>query len=83
MPAVATDLVRNESLTNETQVTLSWTAPDDNGGSPITGYIVELKSGDNITEVGNVTDTSFTYTDVVAGGTYFFKVKAENLVGTS
>ena len=42
MPAVPTDLTRDDEKTDRTQVTFSWTAPDD-GGSSIIGYTVELE----------------------------------------
>ena len=41
MPAVPTDLTRDDEKTDTTKVSFSWTAPDD-GGSTITGYFVEL-----------------------------------------
>ena len=76
-------MTRDDALTDTTQVTFSWTAPED-GGTPIIGYIVELDQGDNdFTQVGIVTDTSFTDHNVTAGTTYEFRVKAQNLVGFS
>ena len=46
---------------------------------------MELSSGGNTTYVGNTTatDPSFTYTQVDAGVSYNFNVKAQNVVGTS
>jgi len=38
VPAVPTDLSEDESLTDDTKVTFTWTAPTDDGGSPITSF---------------------------------------------
>ena len=67
-----TDLTRDGTLTDTTQVTFTWSAPTDDGGSPITGYSVELNQGGTFTEVGTTaaTVTSLTYKNVDAGVTY-------------
>ena len=62
------------------QATVSFTAPADNGGSPITGYIVTSSPG-NITATG--TGTTITVTGLTNGITYTFTVKAVNAVGNS
>lgn len=65
------------------RVTLTWSAPPDDGGSPITNYNVYrgiVSGGELILEtVGNV----LTYTDtlVINGVTYYYKVSAKNDVG--
>ena len=66
-------------------VFLSWNAPSNNGGSPITNYKI-YKSTSSGTEslfatFGNV--TSFNDTSVTNGQTYFYKVSAVNSVGES
>lgn len=64
-------------------VTLTWDRPDDDGGSPITGYNIYRGTAEGylvlLTTIGNVT----TYTDdeVVNGQTYWYKVSAVNAVG--
>lgn len=60
------------------QTTITFTAPSDNGGSPITGYVVTSSPG-NITATG--TGTTITVTGLTNGTTYTFTVKALNSVG--
>lgn len=65
-----------------TSVTVTWTAPADNGGSPITGY--EVGYGTNSTTPSTIiTATSpKAITGLTPGTTYFFWVRAINAVGT-
>lgn len=60
------------------EATISFTAPSDHGGSPITGYIVTSSPG-NITATG--TGTTITVTGLSNGTTYTFTVKAVNAAG--
>jgi hypothetical protein len=60
------------------EATISFTAPTDNGGSTITGYVVTPNPG-NITATG--TGTSITVTGLSNGTTYTFTVKAVNVLG--
>ena len=66
-----------------TSMTVNWTAPADNGGSPITAYRVVLLQQDTEIDEKNVTDP-VTKTCVFAGlrkGTiYSLKVSARNFV---
>ncbi len=62
------------------QATVSFTPPSDNGGSPITGYIVIANPG-NITVSGS--GTSITITGLTNGTDYTFIVKAINSAGMS
>ena len=70
---------------SSSQISLSWTAPTDNGGSPITGYKIyrSTSSGTETAYVnlGNV--NSYTNTIVTPGVTYFYKVAAINALGVS
>ncbi len=63
--------------------TMTWTAPESNGGSPITGYKVTPylngTTAQSPTTVGNVTST--TVTGLTAGSGYTFTVIAVNAVG--
>ncbi len=60
------------------KATVSFTAPADNGGRPITGYVVTSSPG-NITAAG--TGTTITVTGLTNGTAYTFTVKAVNEVG--
>ncbi len=70
-------------------VTLSWTAPTDDGGSPITGYNIYVgptPNGESTIAVNLntlITGTSFTVGSLTNGQTYYFKVEAMNAVGAS
>jgi len=61
------------------QAVVSFTAPTDNGGSPITGYLVTSSPGD-IEASG--TGTAVTVTGLTNGTTYTFTIKAVNEAGT-
>src|SRR5690242_547053 len=73
---------------SSSQVNLSWSAPSDNGGSAITGYMIE-RSQDNgntwTTIISNTGSTSTTYsnTGLSPSTTYTYRVSAINSVGTS
>jgi titin len=71
---------------SSTQVNLSWTAPANNGGAPITGYKIESKSGSGsyTTIVSNTgsTSTAYSNTGLTTGTTYTYKVSAISNVGT-
>ena len=68
------------------QVDLSWTAPADNGGSPITGYRIEAStdgtSWSDLVADTETTNTSFSYTTLNTG-TMHYRVSAINAIGTS
>ena len=68
-------------------VVLSWTAPTDDGGSPITGYRVQVYEGASGTPSGTPLDSpgtgrTLTVTGLTNGTTYRFDVAAVNAVGT-
>ena len=65
---------------------LEWNAPDSDGGSPITNYVVEMRqSGETKWKVVNkdekVTETSFTVKDIKWTKEHEFRVTAENKAG--
>jgi titin len=85
-PAPPTGLVATSA--SATQINLSWSAPSNNGGSPITGYKIEYKigsSGTYSTLVANTVNTAVTYshTGLTAGQTYTYRVSAINSIGPS
>ena len=64
------------------EVTLTWQAPANDGGSSITGYQVRYRQADteNYSSWRNVTGTSTTVTGLENGVTYEFQVRAVNSV---
>jgi len=85
-PSSPTALVA--TATSSSQISLSWTAPTNNGGSPIIGYKIERESpvgaGFSVL-VANTSSTAVTYVDnsLNANTTYNYRVSAINSVGTS
>ena len=63
-------------------LTISWTEPDDDGGSPITGYAVTLTPGGKTCKVDANTN-SCDISGLTIGTSYVAKVVAINGVGTS
>lgn len=67
-------------------VTITWKAPDSDGGSPITNYVVEIKvAGETKWKVMNkgevTTDTTYTIKGLSADKEVEFRVSAENKAG--
>ncbi len=67
-------------------ISLAWQKPSYDGGSPITGYIIEKREGvssrwskANLTDVR---DTRFTVMGLTQDETYEFRVMAKNAVGS-
>ncbi|XP_072180963.1 twitchin-like [Diadema setosum] len=71
----------------ENSVTLTWSPPESDGGSPVTNYIVEKREPDRDRWVkatrAPITDTAFTVTDLAPKREYEFRVIAENKSGAS
>ncbi|NMO13307.1 hypothetical protein HPC49_15380 [Pyxidicoccus fallax] len=65
-----------------TQVSLTWTAPQDNGGNPLTGYVVTVRSGGAVVRTQDATTTNATVTGLTNGTAYSFTVSATTSVGT-
>ncbi len=67
----------------ETSVTLRWEPPKNDGGSKVTGYLIEKRDPfrSSYTRVGTTKDTQFNITRLVEGSNYLFQVSAENDVG--
>ena len=70
-----------------TSVTLEWQPPSDDGGSPLTGYILEKRDIARPTwtrvEKLSANKTSYKVQNLPEGSDYHFRVSAENKHGTS
>jgi len=70
---------------NVDYMTLSWTAPEHDGGSPILGYVVEKRDSmmNMWTQAAKVDSNTFTVkvTNLFEGQNYLFRVAAENQSG--
>ena len=66
---------------------LKWDIPEDDGGSEITGYIVEKKDvtkNRSWSEVNSPTEElTFVVPKLLEGNQYLFRVSAQNMYGTS
>ena len=83
VPEVAVDVREVDHL--ETSARIAWTAPVDDGGSPITDYQVQYSSVAgtwNTFNDGVSALTSATITGLARGTTYNFRVAATNAIGT-
>ncbi|XP_055900297.1 twitchin-like isoform X6 [Biomphalaria glabrata] len=71
--------------TTEDSITLTWSAPKKDGGSPITGYVVEKREkGEEKWTKANITDipdTEFQVKGLQEGKAYEFRVAAVNNAG--
>ncbi|MBL4596972.1 MAG: fibronectin type III domain-containing protein, partial [Robiginitomaculum sp.] len=70
-----------------TSLQLTWAAPEDTGGTPITGYVIERKvvGGEFEVLVANAVSTSTLYLDInlPSDTTYTYRVSTINIAGTS
>lgn len=67
------------------QIKLSWTAPANNGGAPITNYNIYRSTSSGTETLLGTTGNVTTYNDIAVtnGQKYFYKVTAVNSVGES
>ncbi|MFJ2651835.1 glycoside hydrolase domain-containing protein [Streptomyces sp. NPDC087420] len=63
-------------------VTVAWSAPEDTGGSPLTGYEITLNDGHQV-GIHDPDSRSTTFTRLRAGRSYTARVRAVNKVGAS
>ncbi len=72
------------SSRNNVSITVTWTAPSDNGGSAITGYEVQWATESTFASPGTITSatTSRTITALVPATAYYVRVRAVNAAGS-
>uniref|UniRef100_A0A1I8JGU5 TITIN protein n=1 Tax=Macrostomum lignano TaxID=282301 RepID=A0A1I8JGU5_9PLAT len=74
-------------VVDEKTLTLSWSAPDSDGGSPIKWYTMEKKDVHRTywskQDRTNGANPTITMSNIVPGAEYMFKVIAENQIGQS
>ena len=84
VPDAPTNLIA--TATEPTRIDLVWTAPAYDGGSPITGYRIEVSENgatwtDLVRSTG-VTTTAYGHTGLMPGSTRHYRVSAINFAGT-
>jgi len=80
-PAAPSEPLNLRAAAGDRQVTLTWTAPENDGGRAIIGYRVSSDDGRTWTTLGDV--TTHTFTGLTNGTAYTFVVIAFNDVGDS
>ena len=71
--------------TNKDLIAISWEKPKSNGGSPITGYVIDIRSSTTADyhNAGRVHGdiTTFNAENLKEGTKYYLQVSAENKAG--
>ena len=79
VPGAPTNLM---ATATDGQVTLTWDAPEDDGGSAITDYEYRINGTGNWVSTGS-TETTYTVTGLDNDTEYTFEVRAVNRIGSS
>ncbi|MCX7429962.1 MAG: fibronectin type III domain-containing protein, partial [Planctomycetia bacterium] len=80
-PSSPTNVVVPPAPSTNTSVALSWTAPANTGGGPITGYIVQVATDSGFTKIVQEykpTTATQTVTGLTPNVAYYFRVMASN-----
>jgi titin len=74
--------VKVKDITAET-ATVTWQPPADDGGKPVTLYIIERREANRRSwnKIGDTTTLEFSTTDLVENNQYVFRIMAQNDVG--
>ena len=76
-----------QATAHDDRVDLDWERPDSNGGSPVTGYRIEVSAdGDDWSDLIDDTETTSTryrHRGIEPGTTYHYRVRAINAAGVS
>ncbi len=81
LPSSPTNLVATPISSSE--VDLSWTAPQNNGGLQITGYKIERNDGNGFNVIANSPTTSYQDKNLVPNPEHSYRVSAINSAGSS
>ncbi len=83
VPAAPTDL--SATADGATTINLSWNAPTNTGGVPLTGYQMEVSPNGNtwtpVTPAHTGTGRTYSHTGLTAGTTRYYRVYARNAKG--
>lgn len=82
VPTVPGSPVTVSATTDARTVTVTWAAPEDDGNSDLTGYVVELEGLAPVT-ITSAATTSYTFSDLTRGARVRARVSAVNAIGTS
>lgn len=65
------------------EITLTWGPPLDDGGTPLTRYVIESTDANGLVSTTTVGPdaTSFPHRDLESGATYTYSIYASNLIG--
>lgn len=76
------NIVGVASCPNNDGATISWNSPTNNGGSVITGYVVQTGATSNFTNAVSKISTNLSYTDCATKENFYTRVAAINSSGT-
>lgn len=75
--------INNPGQASPTQVDLSWQWPVDDGGTAITGYLIQYATNPQFTGYRQLTTNGNTFRTIIGGlnpGTWYFRILATNAV---